>query len=158
MSSLRALTITLAILCAGCGSNAHAPAQHKDDCELELNGQRQFVGTADCLARLPKRHMSGVWVLGHEYSVFYEGKDSASQLPNGSYSDVWLETNASKILAMRGLQFDGETHAYRVEFVGTRSDAPGFYGDGMWKRGALVLQMLKLDEIPVKRREWRSGK
>lgn len=155
MNSLRTMTITLALICAGCGSNAHAPAQHKDACELELNGQSQFVGTADCLAGLPKRHMSGVWVLGPEYSVFYEGKDPASQLPNGSYSDVWLEANASKILAMHGLQFDGNAHAYHVEFVGTRSDAPGFYGNGMWKRGALVLRMLSLDEIPVERRERR---
>lgn len=95
--------------------------------------------------------MSGVWVLGNEYSVFYEGRHSAVQLPSGSYSDVWLTADTSKILASHGLQIDGETHAYRVEFVGTRSDAPGVYGNGMWKRGALILQVLKLEEIPLNR-------
>jgi hypothetical protein len=150
MNLLRALTITVTFLCAGCGSTAQTPFQHNDRCEVEAKGQRLFVGTGDCLRQLPKRRMSGVWVLGHERSVFYEGKDSASQLPSGSYSDVWLTANPSKILAMHGLQFDGETHAYRVEFVGTLSDAPGLYGNGMWKRGALVLQMLNLEEIPVR--------
>jgi hypothetical protein len=150
MTLLRAATIALVMLCAGCGSNMQTRSQYNGRCEVELKGQRLFVGTADCLSQLPKRRMSGVWVLGHEHSVFYEGKDSAAQLASGSYSDVWLMANPSKILAMQGLQFDGETHVYRIEFVGTRSDAPGLYGNGMWKRGALVLQMLKLQEIPVR--------
>jgi hypothetical protein len=151
MNLLRARTITLAMLCAGCGSNALAPSQQKDRCEVEAKGQSLFVGTAGCLRQLPKRRMSGVWLLGHEYSAFYEGRNSAAQLPRGSYSDVWLTADPAKILATQGLRFDGETRAYRVEFVGTRSDAPGVYGNGMWKRGALVLQVLKLEEIPLSR-------
>lgn len=121
-------------------------------CQVEVGTKRLFVGTPECHGQLPKRRMSGVWVLGHEYSVFYEGEDDAPELPSRGYSETWLEVDPSKVLQPYGIEFDGETHAYRVNFIGTSSDAPGIYGHwGAYSRGALVLNMIELKEIPLGR-------
>lgn len=146
------IAIGLAALAGGCGANEPAPAWSDEEaCEVEVDGKKLFVGTPECLRQLPKRRMSGVWVLGHEHSVFYEGTRSATDIRR-SDSDRWLEVEPSEILPAYGLQFDAKTHAYRIEFIGTRSDAPGVYGHfGQYSRGALVLQMLTLEEIPLSR-------
>lgn len=93
-------------------------------------------------------------MLGHEYSVFYEDRDDVSQLPSRSYSDTWLQADPSKVLQSYGIKFDGKTRAYRIVFIGTKSDAPGLYGHfGAYSQGALVLRMLKLEQVPFSRPE-----
>jgi hypothetical protein len=53
----------------------------------------------------------------------------------------------------RGDRFDGYMHAYRIEFMGTKSDALGVYGHGgMFRHGVLMQRLLKLEQIPLKQR------
>jgi len=98
--------------------------------------------------------MTGLWKRGMELSVFYEG---ASRLPADAApddlshpkSDVWLETDPDDLLERHGIKFDGRTRVYRVDLIGTKSDARGVYGHGgMYQHGALVKRLLKIQELP----------
>jgi hypothetical protein len=134
-----------------CGSSVSATKN--DNCHAIVGGKVYFVGTPKCLRELPLRRMSGIWVLGMEHSVFYEGlrrpppessADNAKTLGN----EVWLEQDPPDLLERHGYRFDGTTHAYRVEFIGTRSNALGVYGHGgMFGRGALMIRLLGIEEI-----------
>ena len=137
-------------ICLGCLPLTSCNEQHQSNCVVEREGRRMFLGTDQCLERLPQQRLSGVWVLGHEYSVFYEGATGyvpVKPIPKSASEDVWLTANANAILADQGIQYDGQTHQYLVEFIGTMSKEPGFYGDGLYSRGAIVIKMLRLRQI-----------
>lgn len=119
--------------------------QSRQACVATVDGEKLFIGEPRCLSKLPQRRMSGLWVLGLEHSIFHE---DAKELPSESYADTWLEADVEKILRPHGLHFDGKDRVFKVDFIGTKSDAPGVYGHaGSFQRGAMVLRMISLDEV-----------
>jgi hypothetical protein len=144
LAPLAAFSLVIALL-ASCGSPSK-PKRSANDCVTEIAGQKLFVGNATCMKTLPARRMAGIWVLGPEYSVFHEGAGSNESSTPGN--EVWLEVDPEKVLAANGLTFDGRSHKYKIEFIGTKSDAPGAYGHmGQFKRGAFVTRVIHLTEI-----------
>ena len=84
--------------------------------------------------------LTGYWVTGHEYSVFYK---DAKALPPESDTDenvVWLETT-------RTGPMDGRRHVFEVSFIGVYSDRLGFYGNGAFRRGAYAKSFTSVKEI-----------
>ena len=139
-----ALAITLSIVLICSCQKASPSYDKKSDCWVKVGSRMMFTGTKECMEQLPHRRISGVWVVGPEVSVLYEG---ASQVPSTSNGDVWLEADVERILAKHGVKFTGQTQAFRVDFIGTTSSAPGVYGHfGQFNRGALVLKMLHLEK------------
>lgn len=139
------LVLAILSMLPGCKSESLADRSQKR-CVFQAKGESLFVGKVDCLKKLKPVRMSGLWVLGHEYSVFYE---NASKLPPESDADAWLEADPSDVLRPFGFKFDGRTQVYKVDFIGTKSDAKGIYGyAGTYKRGALVLRMLSVKLLP----------
>lgn len=146
----------LALLLSSCTSgadNGNSANVHELDlgdpetCEVVIDGNELFVGTEQCLRKLEPKRLGGIWVLGHEYSTFYDG--NMDRIPAPTYDDTWLLSDRSETLRQYGLAFDGKTRAYRVEFIGTVADRPGLYGHfGRYKNGALVLKMLSLQRLP----------
>lgn len=126
-------------------ADRHDGSRAQHPCTATIRGEVLFIGTRDCLAKLPPIHLSGIWVLGHEDSRFYE---SATTVPSKTDQDAWLEGNAENILEKSGIEWDGQTHAYKIEFIGTKSDVPGVYGHaGVFKRAVLVIKALSVKQI-----------
>jgi hypothetical protein len=105
------------------------------------------------MEKLPGRHLKGIWVLGFEYSVFYENRMQPAPVPTfepPSNAEVWLDAD-SELLTPYAIPDDGRTRQYFVEFIGAKSQAPGYYGHfGQYKKGAMIFKMIALREIPVK--------
>lgn len=149
--STRLARLAIVVVGFGACTKESQPSRAPERCYVHQDGQKLFMGTADCLKTLPARRMHGVWVLGHEYSAFYEGSEAPVPVrsPEGhSGREVWLEVDVETTLRRFGKKFDGKTRQYEVDFIGTKSDVPGYYGDGLFKRGALVLKMMSLQELP----------
>lgn len=139
-----ALLTAAALLLSACGHQRKS-AEYQQSCTNEVAGETMFIGSPACMKRLPPQHLTGLWVLGLENSRFYENTDV---LPAQSSKDVWLEGDAPQILKEHGLRFDGSTHAYRIDFIGTKSDVPGTYGhNGVFKRGAMILRVISLKKL-----------
>jgi len=146
-------------LLAACGSeerithssltnNANTNPDVEQSCNVSIRGETLFIGKPACMRKLPPRRMSGLWVLGHEHSVFYE---NALALPSESNDDVWLHAEPYNALRQYGVEYDGKTHVYKIDFIGTRSDAAGVYGHGgVYKRGALLLRVISLEEVGLR--------
>lgn len=138
------LSMALGCLLVGC-RDASTRTQSPQSCIVNIKGQSLFVGEPACLRKLPPKRMSGLWILGHENSVFYEG---ATTVPRQSRNEVWLEAEPYEALRPYGVEFDGETRVYKIDFIGTKSDAPGVYGHfGMFRRGALLLRIINLKDV-----------
>ena len=129
---------------------AGAPLDH---CHQMIGAEIWFTGSRECMRRLPQRRMAGVWVRDLEYSVFYEGASgvpttAGENNPRKDRTATWLDLDRDDLLDSRGYRFDGNHHAYRVEFIGTRSDAPGVYGHfGAFRHGALMRRLLSIREV-----------
>ena len=141
---LRCVSVPLLVLVVACTAKDSA-RQNADPCILVSEHQKFLVGDPDCLRKFPQKRMAGLWELGYEHSVFYE---NAAFLPKPSDEDVWLEAEPYARWKAYGVNFDGKTHIYRIEFIGTNPDVPGFYGHaGMYKRGALLLKIIQATEL-----------
>src|ERR1044071_9133937 len=84
----RRLCSTLLILLAtACGTGGSKGGAESTSCTERvggevLGGEVLFVGEARCLAALPQAELSGYWVSGHEYSVFYNNKQDIKHEPD----------------------------------------------------------------------------
>jgi hypothetical protein len=112
---------------------------------------REFVGSPECMRQLPQRRMRGVWVRAFEYSVFFEG---ATRVPPGDFepteTHTWFDTYPDDAMDRFGFKFDGKAHAFLIDFIGTKSKAPGLYGHfGAYPHGALATHILSVREIPL---------
>lgn len=162
------LALSIGCLCLpGCDFHRSAPPQKAatatesekhsgtplDDCHQMIGAEIWFIGNPECMRRLPKARMSGVWVRDLEYSVFYEGAShvpgkAGENNPHNDQADVWLDLDPDDLLDRQGYRFDGHSHAYRVEFIGTKSDVHGVYGHfGAFRHGVLMQRLLSIREI-----------
>jgi hypothetical protein len=103
-----------------------------------------FIGNEACYRFMPARRMQGIWISEFEGSIFLPGATSSKVEPD-ALSRIWLEPHTPPPAPFKR---DGESHVYRIEFVGRESLYPGSYGHmGMSRDLVLVERFLKLSEI-----------
>lgn len=105
-----------------------------------------FVGTTKCLRLLPRMEVAGYWVVDHEYSVFY--RSIAEIQPGFDIGAMWLEIDEAAYGVVKDRVKRGSRQIFEVKFVGTMSAAPGYYGNGVFKRGALMERVEEIREVP----------
>jgi hypothetical protein len=142
------------MLTSACGrarDNQSRAAAAQNACWMGAGKHREFIGTPQCMRQLPQRRMKGVWVSGFENSVFFEGATRAPEWhPGMPQPDVWFQTYPDDAIDRFGFKFDGTTRALLIDFIGTKSDAPGLYGHfGMFRHGVLATRILSVREIPL---------
>ncbi len=124
-----------------CGSKQSTGGAKADKpCERPIDNVTYFLGTASCLETLPLENLTGYWVTGHEYSVFYRDPKSIPRETDAVANEVWLETGRLGPL-------DGRRRVFEVSFIGVYSDRIGFYGNGAYKRGAYAKRFTRVKEI-----------
>ena len=115
------------------------------ECTETIGGAQYFVGSPQCFGSLPQRTISGFWVVGHEYSVFY------SALPSEIWeldpSATWLSYSEEAAQVAKRYLVDGEFHVLEVEFVGAASDREGHYGPGEFKSGVHISRLTRIAEV-----------
>ncbi len=148
MTLLR-IAIALATLLTACGTNTgNQPAVEPKSCTTRVGSEIEFVGEPRCLAKLPQEELSGYWVSGHEYSVFYSNKEDIKHEPDAQAS--WLFLSDAANAAVRDKLREGEWQVFAISFLGMRSTARGVYGPGPFKGGVLVARVLHLEEVDAK--------
>lgn len=130
---------------SGCGAEVEEgqPIAERS-CFVIVGKERLFRGDPECMQALPRRQINGFWVVGHEYSVLH--LDRAS-IPDGNDPNgIWLSLSSKARKDVEEL-LDGERHVFEIRFLGSLSDAPGGYGNGLYKRGAWVDAIVSVKEI-----------
>jgi hypothetical protein len=121
------------------------PRAESNACTERLGGEILFVGEARCMATLPQEEISGYWVSGHEYSVFYANKqDIKHDLDRDA---PWLFVSSDAEAAVKDKVRPGEWQVFAIRFIGTKSSMRGIYGPGPFKAGVLVLRILEINEV-----------
>ena len=114
-------------------------------CEGFIGNEPYFLGSAACFESLPMQRLSGYWVTGFEYSVFYS--DLKSIPPESDPNAPWLFADAAVVRAGGAPQNDGRRHVFEVSFIGAYSKKKGFYGNGAYTTGVYVKRFLSVKEI-----------
>ncbi len=121
----------------GCGETAEkAPSE---DCFVNSFGNREFLGTPECVAQFKTEPMSGYWVVELEYSLFYPTiEDLDRGLRDAAFSLSFLNIPTHEV---RELLLSPDRKVYRVSFDGSKSEIPGIYGEEMPElRGGVVVK------------------
>jgi hypothetical protein len=132
------------ILACGTGESHHSK-QLPGHCRITLNGQSLFVGERECFAALPQTEIAGYWVVDHEYSVLYSSRPSIKLVYD--QDATWLDLSIKAQGAVTANLVDGRRQIFEIKFMGVRSYAPGVYGNGTFKSGAYVDEVISLKEV-----------
>jgi hypothetical protein len=116
------------------------------ECTETIGGVQYFAGLPQCFESLPQRPISGFWVVGHEYSVFYP--TLPSEIWELDPAATWLNYSKEGAQAAERYLGDGEFHVLEVEFVGATSDRDGHYGPGEFKSGVYISRLNRIAEVP----------
>ncbi len=145
---IAAIAMTLA---TACGSEQREVAV-PPECTMTIDGVEHFIGSPNCFKRFPERKMSGYWVVGFEYSVYYADRPQAvwELDPNA----VWLSPSEEAGQAAASYFADGKPHLLQVDFVGIHPGRPGSYGVG-FRDGVHMTRLLRVQELADV--EWRRG-
>ena len=115
------------------------------ECTETIGGVQYFTGSPQCFESLPQRPISGFWVVGHEYSVFYSGLPAEIwELDPGA---PWVSYSEAGVQAAERYLADGEFHILKVEFIGAASDHDGHYGPGEFRSGVHISRLTHLEEV-----------
>lgn len=140
------LVVALASFALVAACESREPALLASECSETIGGVQYFVGSPRCFESLPQATMSGFWVVGHEYSVFY------SALPSEIWeldpSATWLSFSEEAARVAERYLGDGEFHVVEVEFVGAASNREGHYGPGEFRSGVHVSKFTHIAEVP----------
>ncbi len=114
-------------------------------CETFNDGKMQFWGDVQCFKALPMTTISGYWVEGHEYSVFY--KDLHAVPIGEDDNPTWLElSNEAYAEAEPMLRHQGDL--FEVTFVGVDPKRSGYFGHlGSFKKGVYAARIVSLKEV-----------
>jgi hypothetical protein len=141
----RLCSMLLTMLVTACGAGGNHDGAESKSCTERLGGEVLFVGEARCLATLPQEELSGFWVSGHEYSVFYGKKQDIKHEPDDEAAWLFLSSEAG--VAVQDKLRAGEWQVFSISFVGVKSTARGIYGPGPFKAGVLVTRILEINEV-----------
>jgi hypothetical protein len=139
-----AIACAALVQAAGCGPGKRPQvADAGNPCEVRIGDATYFRGEASCFDKLPMHEIAGFFVLAHEYSVFYEDRES---IPLGiDPHAAWLTLSRDADASLP--PFDGELHTYEVRFIGTISHKLGVYGPGPFPAGVYVKRLVSFKEI-----------
>lgn len=148
-------SISAASLCilgfsiASCQEAQNGEMAASESCYVELGAERRFLGEPRCLAALDSQELDGFWIVGFEYSVFFESLDDlrAGAIPRGYSLQL-----SSDIAPNRQEFYEGYGPTiYRVRFEGSITEEPGFYAGGYddLRGGALVQEFYEIEEIAL---------
>jgi hypothetical protein len=141
----RLCSMLMTILVTACSNGGNQAGAESKSCTERLGGEILFVGEARCLAALPQEKLSGFWVSGHEYSVFYNNKEDIQLEPDAQAA--WLFLSSEAEVRVEHKMRAGEWQVFAISFVGVKSTARGIYGPGPFEAGVLVTRILKIDEV-----------
>jgi hypothetical protein len=115
-------------------------------CTLRIGGENYFNGNFRCLASLPQEEISGYWVSGFEYSVFYPNRQTIKRGPDSEAP--WLSLSDQAEAAVKSKIRGDEWQVFAVRFIGTKAGMRGIYGhQGMSKSGILMVRVIEIKEI-----------
>ena len=134
-----ALTI---FLVSACSAGLH---DESNACTERLGSETLFVGEARCMATLPQEEISGYWVSGHEYSVFYANMQDIKHEPDPDAA--WLFVSSDAAAAVKGKVRPGEWQVFAIRFIGSKSSMRGIYGPGPFRAGVLMVRILEMNEV-----------
>jgi hypothetical protein len=100
------------------------------------------------MATLPQEEITGYWVSGHEYSVFYTNRQDIKHEPDADAA--WLFVSREAELALNDKVRPGEWQVFAIRFIGSKSSMRGIYGPGPFKAGVLVARVLEIDEVATR--------
>lgn len=119
--------ICMALFISGCQESRESVPS--EDCFVETYGNREFLGTAECVAEFQTESIVGYWVVEFEYSLFYPSEEA---LVRGSrdraFALSFLKEPSGRI---RDLMLAPERRVFQVSFDGSKSEIPGIYGEEM---------------------------
>ena len=138
----RLCSAVLILFVSACGAE---PTAKSEDCTERIGGETLFVGEARCMASLPQEEMSGYWVSGLEYSVFYASRQDIKHEPDPNAA--WLFVSDDAEVAVREKVRSGEWQVFAIRFIGSKSSMRGIYGPGPFKAGVLVVRILEISEV-----------
>lgn len=138
----RLCSALLIFLVTACGAG---PRAESNACTERLGGEILFVGEARCMATLPQEEISGYWVSGHEYSVFYTNRQDIKHDPDADAA--WLFVSSDAEVAVKDKVRPGEWQVFAIRFIGSKSSVRGIYGPGPFKAGVLVVRILEINEV-----------
>jgi hypothetical protein len=141
----RLCSMLLTMLVTACGAGGNHDVTESKSCTERLGSEVLFVGEARCLATLPQDELSGFWVSGHEYSVFYGKEQDIKHEPDEEAAWLFLSSEAG--VAVQEKLRAGEWQVFAISFIGAKSTARGVYGPGPFKSGVLVSRILEINEI-----------
>lgn len=146
VSRIGLLSLSLISL-ASCSAESGGRQVFNDSgCYFLASGKTYFVGDPHCFKQFKAERLKGVWVVGFEYSVFYE---NAFEVPEQLSGETWLELDVRQIFRSFGLEYKPDkTRAYYIEFLGRKPNRIGIHGHmGQFKEGVLVEQVFVLRDL-----------
>lgn len=142
--------LTLMTLCVALSACQQRSAQDADQsCYVQMDEKTLFLGSRECLATLPEEKLSGFWLIGFEYSVFF--KDFEDFKNKNMQEAYWLNFDPALDREFSKYQNPDRPALYAISFVGSESRQEGYYGSGFENvhGGVLVksiLEVTKLDD------------
>jgi hypothetical protein len=112
-----------------------------------MDGKTLFLGTRECLSKLPEERLSGFWLKGYEYSVFFKDfEDFSGKNMDKAY---WLNFDASFDGKLNEYQNPNSPALYKISFIGSVSRQEGYYGSGFEDvhGGVLVKSILEITKV-----------
>lgn len=121
---------------------------------LDRAGDALNADPASCIPFAPSHVMSGVWVSGFEFSAFYEGANTYTDVvaDEGAIidGDTWFSPVGGAEDALGSLPSIDDGMAFRVEFIGRKSLCDGEYGHmGNASREVIANHFLSIQPLKV---------
>lgn len=143
--TLVSIWVALALSALGCTPTEKGVDQSQ--CYEIVGSTKLFMGSQECLMRLPQEEVHGYWVSDHEYSVFYSRRELI--LPSHDKSAIWLEFSNEVRTEIDRFLVKGTRQIFEIRFIGSVSRVPGLYGSGDFVGGAIVKRVLDIKEIQI---------
>lgn len=142
---LLAVAVAPALCTSATATAEHHKASTPAGCNFQHGGKMLFLGSAECFKTVPVTRMRGLWVIGLEESIFFEGK---SALPPKSAGAVWLDVDVAQAIRPTGVHVDGQRHRFIIVFNGRKGPTPGIYGHmGQYESGIYIEKILSIKAI-----------
>ena len=85
------------------------------------------VGDLRCMPYSPRQRMTGVWLVGYEYSAFFPGASTYADV-KGRSDKIWLEAKRPLPKEVVAARQGAGTRAYAIDLIGRRSLCDTHYG------------------------------
>ena len=111
--------------------------------------EAKYVGDLKCMPYSPSERLSGVWVIGLEYSGFFPNASSYEETERRA-DKIWLEAVPSPSAEVTAAGLGAGTRAYAVDLVGRRSLCDFNYGHmGMSPQQVIAERIVAMRPLSV---------